>query len=114
MQRRRRVPGRVKLEGCPKSVGGIVDVLAQERHLVAADIMSMPDKWEYPWFAAWDLAFHCVTLSLIDPEFAKGQLELLCRVWLMNPNGERRAGSAASRAQRVRIGSQARRSRKVR
>jgi hypothetical protein len=58
------------------------------RHLVAADIMSMPDKWEYPWFAAWDLAFHCVTLSLIDPEFAKGQLELLCRVWLMNPNGE--------------------------
>ena len=58
------------------------------RHLVAADIMSMPDKWEYPWFAAWDLAFHCVTLSLIDPDFAKGQLELLCRVWLMNPNGE--------------------------
>src|ERR1700716_2175883 len=58
------------------------------RHLLAADIMSMPDKWEYPWFAAWDLAFHCVTLSLIDPEFAKGQLELLCRVWLMNPNGE--------------------------
>jgi hypothetical protein len=58
------------------------------RHLVAADIMSMPDKWEYPWFAAWDLAFHCATLSLIDPEFAKGQLELLCRVWLMNPNGE--------------------------
>jgi len=58
------------------------------RHLVAADVMSMPDKWEYPWFAAWDLAFHCVTLSLIDAEFAKGQLELLCRVWLMNPNGE--------------------------
>jgi hypothetical protein len=58
------------------------------RHLVAADIMSMPDKWEYPWFAAWDLAFHCVTLSLIDPDFAKDQLELLCRVWLMHPNGE--------------------------
>ena len=49
------------------------------RHFMAADIMSMPDKWEYPWFAAWDLAFHCVTLSLIDPEFAKNQLLLLCR-----------------------------------
>jgi hypothetical protein len=58
------------------------------RHLVAADIMSMPDKWEYPWFAAWDLAFHCVTLSLIDPDFAKQQLLLLCEVWLMHPNGE--------------------------
>ena len=58
------------------------------RHFVAADIMSMPDKWEYPWFAAWDLAFHCVTLSLIDPDFAKEQLLLLCEVWLMHPNGE--------------------------
>ena len=58
------------------------------RHLVAADVMSMPDKWEYPWFAAWDLAFHCVTLSLIDPDFAKSQLVLLCEVWLMHPNGE--------------------------
>jgi hypothetical protein len=58
------------------------------RHLVAADIMSVPDKWEYPWFAAWDLAFHCVTHSLIDPDFAKEQLELLCRVWFMNPNGQ--------------------------
>ena len=58
------------------------------RHFVAADIMSMPDKWEYPWFAAWDLAFHCVTLSLIDPDFAKNQLLLLCEVWLMHPNGE--------------------------
>jgi hypothetical protein len=58
------------------------------RHLVAADIMSMPDKWEYPWFAAWDLAFHCVTLSLIDPDFAKEQLVLLCQVQLMHPNGE--------------------------
>ena len=58
------------------------------RHSWPPTSSSMPDKWEYPWFAAWDLAFHCVTLSLIDPEFAKGQLELLCRVWLMNPNGE--------------------------
>jgi hypothetical protein len=58
------------------------------RHLVAADIIAMPDKWEYPWFAAWDLAFHCVTLSLIDPDFAKDQLLLLCQVWLMHPNGQ--------------------------
>ena len=48
----------------------------------------MPDKWEYPWFAAWDLAFHCVTISLIDPDFAKEQLLLLCKVRLMHPNGE--------------------------
>jgi hypothetical protein len=58
------------------------------RHLLAGDIIAMPDKWEYPWFAAWDLAFHCVTLSLIDPEFAKQQLLLLCEVRLMHPNGE--------------------------
>jgi hypothetical protein len=58
------------------------------RHLSAADIISMPDKWEYPWFAAWDLAFHCVSLSLVDPEFAKRQLLLLCQDWLMHPNGE--------------------------
>ena len=58
------------------------------RHLLAGDIISMPDKWEYPWFAAWDLAFHCVTLSLIDPDFAKSQLLLLCEVRLMHPNGE--------------------------
>ncbi len=58
------------------------------RHLSAADIISMPDKWEYPWFAAWDLSFQCVSLSLIDPEFAKNQLLLLCQVWMMHPNGE--------------------------
>jgi hypothetical protein len=58
------------------------------RHLMAGDIISMPDKWEYPWFAAWDLAFHCVTLSLIEPDFAKQQLLLLCEVRLMHPNGE--------------------------
>jgi hypothetical protein len=48
----------------------------------------MPDKWEYPWFASWDLAFHCVTYALIDPQFAKDQLALLCRVWMMHPNGQ--------------------------
>jgi hypothetical protein len=58
------------------------------RHLLAGDVISMPDKWEYPWFAAWDLAFHCVTLSLIDPDFAKEQLLLLCEVRLMHPNGQ--------------------------
>ncbi|HEY7245085.1 MAG TPA: glucosidase [Xanthobacteraceae bacterium] len=58
------------------------------RHLIAGDIISMPDKWEYPWFAAWDLAFHCATLSLIEPDFAKEQLLLLCEVRLMHPNGE--------------------------
>jgi hypothetical protein len=48
----------------------------------------MPDKWEYPWYAAWDLAFHCVALAHVDPEFAKSQLILLCREWYMHPNGQ--------------------------
>jgi hypothetical protein len=51
------------------------------------DILSMPDKWEYPWFAAWDLAFHCVALAHVDPAFAKYQLILLCREWFQHPNG---------------------------
>jgi hypothetical protein len=58
------------------------------RHLNNADIVSMPDKWEYPWYAAWDLAFHCVAFALIDPEFAKSQLVLLTREWYMHPNGQ--------------------------
>ena len=49
------------------------------RHMKAADIISMPDKWEYPWFAAWDLAFHCAALALVDVDFAKGQIELLLK-----------------------------------
>jgi hypothetical protein len=57
------------------------------RSFNAFDIMSMPDKWEYPWFAAWDLAFHCVPLAHIDPAFAKYQLLLLCREWFQAPNG---------------------------
>jgi hypothetical protein len=57
-------------------------------HLNNADIISMPDKWEYPWYAAWDLAFHCIPLALIDPEFAKNQLVLLTREWYMHPNGQ--------------------------
>ncbi len=57
-------------------------------HLFNSDVLSMPDKWEYPWFAAWDLAFHCVALALVDPEFAKEQLILLLREWYMHPNGQ--------------------------
>ena len=57
-------------------------------HLYNNDIISMPDKWEYPWFAAWDLAFHCIPLSLVDPDFAKQQLLLLTREWYMHPNGQ--------------------------
>src|SRR5262249_50371726 len=57
-------------------------------HLYNDDIISMPDKWEYPWFAAWDLAFHCVPLALVDPDFAKEQLVLLLREWYMHPNGQ--------------------------
>ena len=57
-------------------------------HLYNADVISMPDKWEYPWYAAWDLAFHCVPLALVDPEFAKEQLVLLLREWYMHPNGQ--------------------------
>ena len=57
-------------------------------HVNNADIVSMPDTWEYPWYAAWDLAFHCVTFALIDPAFAKGQLVLLTREWYMHGNGQ--------------------------
>ena len=57
-------------------------------HLYNADVISMPDKWEYPWYAAWDLAFHCVPLSLIDSTFAKDQLLLMPREWYMHPNGQ--------------------------
>lgn len=58
------------------------------RHLNNADIISMPDKWEYPWYAAWDLAFHTIPLAMIDPEFAKQQLILLTKEWYMHPNGQ--------------------------
>ena len=58
------------------------------RELNNADVISMPDKWEYPWYAAWDLAFHCIPLALVDPDFAKAQLLLLTREWYMHPNGQ--------------------------
>ena len=57
-------------------------------HLYNADVISMPDKWEYPWYAAWDLAFHCIPLALVDSEFAKEQLTLMLREWYMHPNGQ--------------------------
>jgi hypothetical protein len=58
------------------------------RHLSSHDVILMPDAWEYPWFAAWDLAFHCVTMAHIDPEFAKSQLILILREWYMHPTGQ--------------------------
>ncbi|GHH35913.1 MGH1-like glycoside hydrolase domain-containing protein [Lentzea cavernae] len=58
------------------------------RHLDVADVISMPDEWEYPWFAAWDLAFHTLPFTLVDPAFAKEQLLLFCREWMMHPNGQ--------------------------
>jgi mannosylglycerate hydrolase MGH1-like protein/glycosyl hydrolase family 63 len=57
-------------------------------HLHNADVISMPDKWEYPWYAAWDLAFHCIPLALVDSDFAKEQLMLMLREWYMHPNGQ--------------------------
>jgi hypothetical protein len=56
--------------------------------LYNADVISMPDNWEYPWYAGWDLAFHCIPLALIDPAFAKHQLVLMTREWYMHPNGQ--------------------------
>ena len=58
------------------------------KHLHNADVISMPDKWEYPWYAAWDLAFHCIPLAIVDPDFAKQQLTLMLREWYMHPNGQ--------------------------
>lgn len=58
------------------------------RHMYTANILSMPDTWEYPWFAAWDLAFHCVPLARLDPDFAKRQLAVILREYYMHPNGQ--------------------------
>ena len=57
-------------------------------HLKNQDVIAMPDKWEYPWYAAWDLAFHCISLVIVDPEFAKNQLLLMMREWYMKPDGQ--------------------------
>ena len=61
---------------------------AEWRNVHVGEVMSMPDKWEYPWFAAWDLAFHTIPLALIDPRFAKDQLILLMREWMQHPSGQ--------------------------
>jgi hypothetical protein len=61
---------------------------ADWRHLYSRDVISMPDKWEYPWFAAWDLAFHLIPFARLDGEFAKHQLRLLLREWYLHPNGQ--------------------------
>jgi hypothetical protein len=61
---------------------------AEWLHLHNMDVISMPDKWEYPWYAAWDLAFHCIPLATVDPDFAKRQLVLILREWYMHPNGQ--------------------------
>src|SRR6476620_7660187 len=58
------------------------------RHLYNERVMSMPDSWEFPWYASWDLAFHCIPLALVDPHFAKGQLDTIVREWYQHPNGE--------------------------
>jgi hypothetical protein len=58
------------------------------KHLNNSDIVSMPDTWEYPWYAAWDLAFHCIPFAIIDPSFSKHQLLLLTKEWYMHPNGQ--------------------------
>ncbi|WWD18946.1 hypothetical protein CI109_103402 [Kwoniella shandongensis] len=57
------------------------------KHMYINDILSMPDKWEYPWFATWDTAFHCIPLAMVDPSFAKKQLDLMTREWYMKPDG---------------------------
>jgi hypothetical protein len=61
---------------------------ADWKHMYLDDVLSMPDSWEYPFFAAWDTAFHCIPLAMIDPDFAKKQLDLLTREWYMHPNGQ--------------------------
>jgi len=73
----------------PPPPAGRADVRNTEwGHFFSRDVLSMPDKWEYPWFAAWDLAFHMIPFARIDPRFAKDQLNLLLREWYMNPNGQ--------------------------
>ena len=61
---------------------------AEWRHLYNERVMSMPDTWEYPWYASWDLAFHCIPLALVDPHFAKSQLDIILREWYQHPNGQ--------------------------
>ena len=57
-------------------------------HMFNHDVVSMPDKWEYPWYAAWDLAFHCIPLAMVDPDFAKSQLDLMLSQGYLHPSGQ--------------------------
>ena len=74
--------------GSSPSAGREIGRNREWQHLSNFDVISMPDKWEYPWYAAWDLAFHCVPMTLVDPDFAKRQLVLMTREWYMHPNGQ--------------------------
>ena len=80
------------LEGDPPSRLRLTNVRAVAtrtwRHLYNERVMSMPDTWEFPWYAAWDLAFHCIPLALVDPHFAKAQLDIILREWYQHPNGQ--------------------------
>ncbi|WP_448204913.1 MGH1-like glycoside hydrolase domain-containing protein [Azospirillum sp. sgz302134] len=71
-----------------KGAHGAAPRNAHWHHMANADIISMPDKWEYPWYAAWDLAFHVIALTLVDPDFGKGQLDLMLRERYLHPNGQ--------------------------
>ena len=72
----------------PPAVAARRDAIPHWVHIYNEDVISMPDKWEYPWYAAWDLAFHMIPLALVDPEIAKAQLKLFLREWYMHPNGQ--------------------------
>ena len=80
------------LQGDPKQppppVSRLTGRNSRWKHIYNSDVFSMPDKWEYPWFAAWDLAFHCIALSIVDADFAKHQLSLMLREWYLHPNGQ--------------------------
>lgn len=74
--------------GMPPPAGHQVSRNLNWKHINNADIISMPDKWEFPWYASWDLGFHCLSLALVDPDFAKQQLSILTKEWYMHPNGQ--------------------------
>lgn len=72
----------------PVSAGRLTGRNHDWKHLKNQDIIAMPDKWEYPWYAAWDLAFHCISMAVADPCFAKHQMLLIMREWYMKPDGQ--------------------------
>ena len=86
--RRRALAARRSGERRPRRSRGGAGATPSGGTSTTREVLSMPDKWEYPWYAAWDLAFHCIPLALVDPDFAKQQLTLLVREWYMHPNGQ--------------------------